>query len=133
MSLLERAKEKRKEYNSGITTDHKTWVVFYCMETVKRSVRCARRFYDLVSESGDKNAIAVKLLAGGADGWIRSYWNDKRLVEGYDDQYWGFEEDEIKKQQLEQEEHQQKQQLEQEEHQQKQQLEQEHQQMQQQG
>merc|ERR1712165_501984 len=93
MSLLERAKEKRKEYNSGITTDHKTWVVFYCMETVKRSVRCARRFYDLVSESGDKNAIAVKLLAGGADGWIRSYWDDKRLVEGYDDQYWGFEED----------------------------------------
>lgn len=116
-SLLEKAKEKRREYNSGITTTHKTWVVFHCMETLKRSVRCARKFHNLVMDSGDNNAIAVKLLTGGADSWIRSYRNDKRLVEGYDDQYWGFEEDEMKKQQLEQE-HRQKQQ---QEHQQKQQ------------
>jgi hypothetical protein len=90
-SLLKKAKEKRREHNSGIT-EHKTWVVFHCMETIERSVRCAKRFYDLVRDSGDSDIISVKLLTGGADGWIRSYWSDKRLVEGYDDKYWGFEE-----------------------------------------
>jgi 3-mercaptopyruvate sulfurtransferase SseA len=92
LSLLEKAKEKRLERNSGIT-EHKTWVVFHCMETVMRSVRCAKRFNNLVREAGDSDIISVKLLTGGADGWIRSFWNNKRLVEGFDDKYWGFEED----------------------------------------
>ena len=105
-SLLEKAKEKQQEYYSGITTNHKTWVVFHCMETLKRSVRCAKKFHSMLLDSGESNKIAVKLLTGGADSWIRSYWNDKRLVEGYDDQYWGFEEDQIQKKMQEQEQQQ---------------------------
>ncbi len=92
MCLLDKVKEKRHEHNSGIT-DHKAWVVFYSQETQTRSVKCAQNFYALVSELGQQKFISVKLLTGGADGWIRSHRNDKRLVEGYDDQYWGFDED----------------------------------------
>jgi len=89
LSLLAKAKKLRQAHNSGII-EHKAWVVFYCMESNKRSVRCARRFYNLVREAGDLDIISVKLLQGGADGFVRSYWNDQRLVEGYDDKYWGF-------------------------------------------
>lgn len=94
LCLLKKAKERRLAYHSSGLIDHKVWVVFHCMETIKRSVRCAKRFYNLVQETGNSDVVSVRLLSGGADGWIRSYWKDHRLVEGYDDKYWGYEEHE---------------------------------------
>ena len=92
LCLLKKAKERRLAYHSSGLMDHKVWVIFHCMETIKRSVRCAKRFYNLVQETGNGDVVSVRLLSGGADGWIRSYWKDHRLVEGYDDKYWGYEE-----------------------------------------
>lgn len=32
----------------------------------------------------------IRVLRGGADQWIRRFWKDDRLVEGFDAEYWGW-------------------------------------------
>lgn len=67
-------------------------VVFHCMESLRRGPRCAKRMTLLFDLMGDIHLPSIKVLEGGADKWIRKYW-DTPLVEGYDDDYWGFRED----------------------------------------
>ena len=55
---------------------------------MKNSTHCARRFQRVVRELGETDEICVKVLKGGIDGWMRSYWNDSRLVEGFDRMCW---------------------------------------------
>eukprot|EP00320_Phaeocystis_rex_P007222 CAMPEP_0119061100 /NCGR_PEP_ID=MMETSP1178-20130426/4942_1 /TAXON_ID=33656 /ORGANISM="unid sp, Strain CCMP2000" /LENGTH=255 /DNA_ID=CAMNT_0007042273 /DNA_START=35 /DNA_END=802 /DNA_ORIENTATION=- len=66
-------------------------VVFHCMESVRRGPRCAKRLacaLDALPEASP--AITLHVLEGGFDQWVRRHWNDPQLVEGYDDDYYGF-------------------------------------------
>lgn len=67
-------------------------VVFHCMESARRGPRCARRFHEMLKiwNNHDWN-ITVRVLTGGFDQWIRTYY-DTKWIENYDDEYWGFEE-----------------------------------------
>lgn len=70
-------------------------IVLHCMESARRGPRCAKRLYDrLASASNGDGTLpppnAVRVLVGGADQWIRRFWQDNHLVEDFDDQYWGW-------------------------------------------
>ena len=85
--LIQHANERRRMCNTGIS-NHKCYVVFYCLDSVKKSLRCAHRFHQAVRERGECNGICVKVLRGGAESWFRSYSKDHRLVQDFDDQRW---------------------------------------------
>lgn len=80
-------------------------VVFHCMESARRGPRCARRlqeYYQLQQtqtqqEQQQMQPASLQLpmpricvLQGGADLWIRRFYKDSTLVEGFDPDYWGF-------------------------------------------
>lgn len=71
-------------------------VVFHCMESLRRGPRCAKRMQLLFDDLELKQNAAptIKILQGGADKWIRFFWKNTHLVEGYKDDYWGFQLDE---------------------------------------
>ena len=62
--------------------------------------RCARRLFQELKMSGqitdEKLAIpfAIKVLQGGADQWMRNFYSDTRLVEAYNNDIWGYLDDE---------------------------------------
>ena len=64
-------------------------VIFHCMESVRRGPRCAYR----LTKYFEKKEIAppiIKVLQGGAHCWIHNYHSDVRLVEDFDNEYWGI-------------------------------------------
>jgi hypothetical protein len=62
--------------------------------------RCARRLFQELKMSGqitdEKLAMpfAIKVLQGGADQWMRNFYSDTRLVEAYNNDIWGYLDDE---------------------------------------
>ena len=36
--------------------------------------------------------VRVAVLRGGFDQWVRRFWKNATLVQGYDDEYWGYAE-----------------------------------------
>lgn len=74
-------------------------VVFHCMESIRRGPRCAYRMRARLQDlraAGDPSAASVpdativRVLRGGADGWIRKYWRTW-LVDDFDNDYWGWD------------------------------------------
>lgn len=81
---------------SAIAEKKATMVIFHCMESIRRGPRCARRLHNYFLENGEyDNEVSsvpeLRILQGGADQWIRKFYKTD-LVEGYDDEYWAFEE-----------------------------------------
>ena len=75
----------------------KAVVVFHCMESARRAPRCARRLHDYwVANATRKPGSAphthprICVLQGGADLWIRRFWQDSTRVVDFDSDYWGF-------------------------------------------
>lgn len=71
----------------------KSTVVFHCMESARRGPRCARRLHSYWSAADTPDDAArprICVLQGGADLWIRRFWNDARRVVDFDPDYWGF-------------------------------------------
>lgn len=65
--------------------------VFHCMESLRRGPRAAYRLTQLFAKlPDDMPKPQIKILQGGADQWIRNHW-ESPLVEGYDDDFWGYE------------------------------------------
>jgi hypothetical protein len=66
------------------------------MESIRRGPRCAKRLIGRLAQIHTTRAYVtfpvptVRVLRGGADGWLRRHWRDS-LVEGFDDAYWGWE------------------------------------------
>jgi len=76
-------------------------VVFHCMESLRRGPRCAKRLtllFEFLKVKDD--APTVKVLHGGADQWIRKFWNRSELVDDYDDEIWWYEEDQKRQHRL---------------------------------
>ncbi len=65
-------------------------VVLHCMESIRRGPRCARRLFLQLENLEEKLDLIVNLrvLEGGADRWVRKYFNNSDLVEEYDENYW---------------------------------------------
>jgi hypothetical protein len=74
-------------------SNHKCFVIFYCVQSVERSLRCAQNFWQYVRENGYSNDISVRVLRGGAHGFIPLFADDKRLVLNFDAGHWSFQED----------------------------------------
>jgi len=87
--LIERAKLKRRECNTGISY-RKCFVVFYSTDDLKQSTKCALRLRKMVQKLNQTSEITVKILRGNADAWISSYLHDHRLVEGFDKKHWAI-------------------------------------------
>jgi hypothetical protein len=75
-------------------------VLFHCMESIRRGPRCARRLFQELRKVSDKSVeedltmqVAIKVLQGGADQWMRNFYSDSRLVEGYNNDIWGYLDD----------------------------------------
>ena len=75
----------------------KTVVVFHCMESARRAPRCARRLHDYWVATATRRPGSVPqtqpricVLQGGADLWIRRFWQDATRVVDFDSDYWGF-------------------------------------------
>jgi len=85
--LIQKAIEQRRLCNTGIS-NHKCYVVFYCRDSVKKSLSCANRFHHAVREMGGSNGICTKVLRGGAESWFRAHGKDHRLVQDFDDSVW---------------------------------------------
>jgi rhodanese-related sulfurtransferase len=89
--IEKKMKNKKDEDDDDSTVD----VVFHCMESARRGPRCARRFYEVLKilslESTSSPDVQIRVLQGGFDQWIRTYFGTD-LIEEYDDEYWGFEE-----------------------------------------
>jgi len=62
-------------------------IVLHCMESVARGPRCARRLFDAFGAAAPE-AANIRVLRGGADGWIRKHFANSTLVEGFDVEYW---------------------------------------------
>jgi len=74
-------------------------VIFHCMESVRRGPRCAYKLLKYYERKGISFPI-IKVLEGGAHNWIHKNHLDKRLVENFDNDYWGilpFEDEKIDK------------------------------------
>ena len=88
LELLRRAAREEEE-------EEKTTLLLHCMESARRAPRCARRLIaavDALRESGHPvQPLDVKILEGGFDQFCRRHWDDPVLVQGYDDEYWGYE------------------------------------------
>jgi hypothetical protein len=73
------------------------WVVFHCMESIRRGPRCARRLFQALNMAGNgvdaAAPITIKVLQGGADQWMRNFYSDPRLVEAYNNDIWGYLDD----------------------------------------
>lgn len=79
---------------AAIAEKQATVVIFHCMESIRRGPRCARRLHNYFLDNSEDYDITIpdlRILRGGADQWIRKYYKTD-FVEGYDDDYWGFEE-----------------------------------------
>ena len=67
-------------------------IVFHCMESARRGPRCARRTVAAAAVLRVAGHVLTKLdvriLEGGFDQWVRRFWQDPLLVEGYEDDYW---------------------------------------------
>jgi hypothetical protein len=74
-------------------------VIFHCMESIRRGPRCARRLYlelQMLAQSADEDLsppLAIKILQGGADQWVRNFYSDARLEHGYNNDIWGYLDD----------------------------------------
>ena len=70
-----------------------------CRESARRGPRCARRFVLAIEAlrrtSMQVPALRVAVLRGGFDQWVRRFWKNPMLVQGYDDEYWGYAELEL--------------------------------------
>jgi Rhodanese-like domain. len=84
--LVQKANETRVQCNTGIS-NHKCYVVFYCRDSVKKSLRCAYKFHQALSDMGQIHGISTKVLRGGAESWFKSYETDHRLVQDFDDTF----------------------------------------------
>lgn len=82
--LIREATEQRRQRNTGIS-NHKCFVVFYCRDSERKSLHCAKRFHQGLLEMGEANGICVKVLQGGASSWFEKFGKDKRLVQDFDD------------------------------------------------
>ena len=73
-------------------------ICFHCMESARRGPRCAKRLVEgmraLRGVGYAPQPVKVAVLEGGFDQWVRRHWRDPARVEGYDDAYWGYAEDE---------------------------------------
>ena len=73
-----------------------------CRESARRGPRCARRFVLAIEAlhraNMDVPAVRVAVLKGGFDQWVRRFWKNPMLVQGYDDEYWGYAELEVMRQ-----------------------------------
>ena len=85
--LIQKANERRRLCSTGIS-NHKCYVVFYCRDSTKKSLRCAHRFHQAVRELGESNEICTKVLRGGAESWFKIHGKDHRLVQDFDDNVW---------------------------------------------
>ena len=67
-------------------------VVLFCMESARRGPRCARRLVEKLQEQVIRtSSVSVHVMKGGADQWIRRFiTEDPELVEGFDNDYWGW-------------------------------------------
>ena len=82
-------------------------VIFHCMESARRGPRSAFKLHneyciqndeyadqvtpqEMCKKYPDKGIPRICILRGGADQWIRRFHKDSNLVEGFDDDYWGF-------------------------------------------
>lgn len=90
-SLLDKSIEKHNLCH-GIS-NHKCFVIFYCVQSVERSLRCAQSFWQYVRENGYSNHISVRVLRGGAHGFIPLFAEDKRLVQNFDAGHWNVQDD----------------------------------------
>lgn len=76
-----------------------TLVVLHCMESVRRGPRCAYRLRARLEAEARPSHLppvaAVRVLQGGADLWLRRHWRHAHLVEDYDDDFWGFESNDV--------------------------------------
>jgi hypothetical protein len=65
------------------------------MESAMRGPRCARLFKHYLENIETEVAFeySIRILEGGAYHWMRNYYNDVRLVEDYNDEIWGYDED----------------------------------------
>jgi len=75
-------------------------IVFHCMESLRRGPRCAKRLTQYLGAIQSRfnielNKPQIKVLAGGADQWMRNFWQQQEFVENFDDDYWGFTELEL--------------------------------------
>lgn len=92
-SLLTVIAAARRSSSSPVT------VIFHCMESIRRGPRCARRLFlqlQMSAESADEVSsppLAIKVLQGGADQWMRDFYSDIRLVDGYNNDIWGYLDD----------------------------------------
>jgi hypothetical protein len=87
---------KRKEAEEeGAGSPLPITLLLHCMESARRAPRCARRLVAALEalRQGGHSAppVAVRVLEGGFDQFCRRHWQDPRLVQGYDDDYWGYE------------------------------------------
>jgi Cdc25 family phosphatase len=70
-------------------------IIFHCMESLRRGPRCCYRLNKIFEMLNIDNIKPdLRILIGGADQWIRKYWNSD-LVENYNDEYWGFSDDQL--------------------------------------
>jgi hypothetical protein len=50
----------------------------------------------MLVQSADEDSsppLAIKVLQGGADQWVRNFYSDARLVHGYNNDIWGYLDD----------------------------------------
>ena len=66
------------------------FLIFHCMESVRRGPRCAKRFEEFMATREVEFDYSIHVLEGGGDQWIRNYYTNPLLVENYDDEVWGF-------------------------------------------
>ena len=66
------------------------FLIFHCMESVRRGPRCAKRFEEFMATIEVKFDYSIRVLEGGGDQWVRNYYSNSLLVEKYDDKIWGF-------------------------------------------
>jgi hypothetical protein len=91
--LLSVIADARRASRSPVT------VIFHCMESIRRGPRCARRLFvhlqssaeDVVEDSSAP--VAIQVLHGGADQWMRNFYSDSRLVHDYNNDIWGYLDD----------------------------------------
>jgi rhodanese-related sulfurtransferase len=79
----------------------KLCLVFHCMESARRGPRCARRTFEYLCQqkgldprfvlpTASLAGVTLRVLRGGFDQWCRRFYRDVDLVEGFDDDYWGW-------------------------------------------
>ena len=67
-------------------------VVLHCMESARRGPRCAYRLYEewVARDHDARTPLELHVLKGGADLWMRRFVGHATLVEGFDNDYWGW-------------------------------------------